>query len=68
MAQLPAKYVERGMWVNEEEGPVFGRVITANSRTGTLVVAILAVITAFGTTHLWNLITFFITRCASTAG
>lgn len=58
MAHLPPQYVKRGMWVNEEEGPIFGRVITAESGTGTLVVAILAVMTAFGTTHLWNLIMF----------
>lgn len=35
-----------------------GRNITTDSRTGTLVVAILAVITTCGTTNLWNLVTF----------
>jgi hypothetical protein len=59
MSQLPAQYVKRGMWINEEEGHIFGRVITADSQTGGLVVAILAVVTAFGSTHLWNLVTFF---------
>jgi len=58
MSQLPSQYVKRGMWVNVEDGPVLGRVITADSRTGTLVIAILAIVTTFGTTHLWNIITF----------
>lgn len=58
MSQLPVQYVKRGMWVNVEEGPILGRIITTNSRSGTLVVAILAVITTFGIGYLWNIIAF----------
>ena len=58
MSQLPSQYVKRGTWVNVEDGPILGRVITTDSRTGTLVIAILAIAMGFGTTHLWNIITF----------
>jgi len=58
-SQLPTQYVKRGMWVNRENGVVFGSIITTDTRTGTFVVALLAVITTFGATHLWNLIVFF---------
>jgi hypothetical protein len=46
------------MWVDLDEGPVFGRVITTDTRTANLIVAILAVVTAVGTAHLWNLTLF----------
>jgi hypothetical protein len=46
------------MWVNLEEGPVLGRVITTDTRTANLIVALMAVVTAVGTAHLWNLTVF----------
>jgi len=58
MSLLPAQYVKRGMWVNLEDGPILGRVITTDLRTGNIVVVIVAVAATFGTTHLWNLIVF----------
>lgn len=58
MSRLPAQFVKRGMWVNLEDGPVFGRVITTDTRTANLIIAILAVATAIGTAHLWNLTVF----------
>lgn len=58
MSQLPVHYVKRGMWINEEQGRLIGSVITTDSQAGGLVVAILAVVTAFGSTHLWNLVIF----------
>ena len=58
MSRILPKYVKRGMWVDQEHGPVMGRIITTDSQTGNIVVALLAVTTAFGMTHLWNLVVF----------
>ncbi|KAF2743776.1 hypothetical protein M011DRAFT_450657 [Sporormia fimetaria CBS 119925] len=58
MSQVPAEYVKRGMWVNLEEGAIMGRVITTDTRSSNIIVAILAVAVAFGTTHLWNIVLF----------
>ncbi|KAF2180390.1 hypothetical protein K469DRAFT_714764 [Zopfia rhizophila CBS 207.26] len=57
-AELDARLVKRGLWTNLSEGPILGRTITTDTRTGTLIVALLAVLSSLGTAHLWHLITF----------
>lgn len=42
---------------------VMGATITTSTTTGNLVIALLAVLTTLGTTHLWNLITFTYYQC-----
>lgn len=78
MSELEAQYVKRGLWVNLEKGSVMGRTITTDiryfaqylrrrfltrHRTGTFLVAILAVLSSLATTHLWHLIIFLIHQC-----
>ncbi|KAH7092191.1 hypothetical protein FB567DRAFT_233179 [Paraphoma chrysanthemicola] len=58
MSQLQAEYVKRGFWTNHEVGPILGKTITTDVRTGNLVVALLAVLTTFGLGHLWNIVMF----------
>ncbi|KAF2822182.1 hypothetical protein CC86DRAFT_262550, partial [Ophiobolus disseminans] len=58
MSQLQAEYVRRGYWVNMKGGPIMGQTITTDVRTGTLVVALLAVLTTLGLGHLWNIFIF----------
>ncbi|ERF76409.1 hypothetical protein EPUS_06967 [Endocarpon pusillum Z07020] len=55
MSQLPAEYVKRGLWINIELGPVMGRIITTDTQTGNLVVALLALLTTLGQAFLRTL-------------
>lgn len=59
MSELDSQYVKRGYWVNHAHGPVMGQAITTDSKTGAIVIALLAVITTLGLDHLWHLLTFF---------
>lgn len=56
--ELDSKFVKRGYWVNLEYGSIMGQTFTTDSRTGGIIVALLAVITSLGMTHLWHLLTF----------
>ncbi|KAF2009108.1 hypothetical protein BU24DRAFT_402484 [Aaosphaeria arxii CBS 175.79] len=58
MSELNSNLVKRGVWTNLDHGSVMGQVITTDTRTGILVIAILAVLSSMGTAHLWHLITF----------
>jgi hypothetical protein len=58
MSQLQAEYVKRGFWTNGENGSIMGQTITTDTRTGSLVVALLAVLTTFGLGHFWNILMF----------
>lgn len=60
MAELDAHYIKRGLWTNWANGPIMGRTITTDSRTGTVLVSIFAVLSALAMSHLWHLITFSI--------
>jgi hypothetical protein len=51
MSELDSQYVKRGFWINEARGPIMGRTITTDTRTGTIVVALLAVLSSLGTTN-----------------
>lgn len=59
MSELESRFVKRGYWVNLSHGQIMGQTITTDSRTGAIVVALVAVITSLGMTHLWHLFTFF---------
>ncbi|KAJ4992126.1 hypothetical protein SVAN01_02447 [Stagonosporopsis vannaccii] len=58
--ELESKFVKRGVWTNLDEGAIMGQKITTDTRTGSLIVALLAVLSAIGTTHLWHLVTFMV--------
>ncbi|KAF2709058.1 hypothetical protein K504DRAFT_408484 [Pleomassaria siparia CBS 279.74] len=53
-------YVKRGLWTNWSQGTVMGKTITTDSRTGTVVVSILAILSSLALTHLWHLVAFTI--------
>lgn len=56
--ELDSRFVKRGYWVNLSKGPTMGQTITTDSKTGSVVVALLAVLASLGMTHLWHLLTF----------
>lgn len=58
MSELENRYVYRGVWVNQMEGSSKGRTITVDSKTSTIIVALLAVMSTIGATHLWSLLLF----------
>jgi hypothetical protein len=58
MAEVEARFVKRGFWLNHEAGPVMGRTLTTDSETGTAIVATLAILCSLAMTHLWNLVSF----------
>ncbi|KAF2183698.1 hypothetical protein K469DRAFT_667950 [Zopfia rhizophila CBS 207.26] len=60
MSELNGQFVKHGFWVNLKDGPVMGQTFTTTTRNGTVVVALLAVLSSLATTHLWHLITFLI--------
>lgn len=56
--EVDSRFVKRGYWVNFNDGPIMGQTITVDSKYGSVVVALLAVLTTLGMTHLWHLLTF----------
>lgn len=48
MSELDGHFVKLGAWTNLEQGNVMGRTITTDSKTGAIVIAILAVISTIG--------------------
>jgi hypothetical protein len=73
MSEVDGRYVKRGLWTNLDQGPVLGKVITTDTETGMIVIALLAILSALGkfllpsmnstltvsgTAHLWHLIAF----------
>ncbi|KAF2470133.1 uncharacterized protein BDR25DRAFT_370147 [Lindgomyces ingoldianus] len=58
MADLEARFVKRGLWTNIEQGPLMGKTITTDIKTGTIVVALLAVLSSAAITNLWHLFAF----------
>ena len=58
MSELDSRYVKRGYWVNQSKGSIMGKTITTDTRSGTIIVALLAVCTGLATSHLWSVLTF----------
>lgn len=58
MSELESRYVREGFWHEVARGPVLGRMITTDVRTGTIVIALLAMLVALAFSHLWNLVLF----------
>jgi hypothetical protein len=44
--------------VDNPRGPIMGQTITTTTKTGNLLVALIAVLTTLGTSHLWSLVVF----------
>lgn len=58
MSELQAQYVKTGYWVNQAQGSIMGQTITTDTRTGSMLTALLAVLTTLGMSHLWHQITY----------
>jgi hypothetical protein len=58
MSEIESPYVYRGAWLDHEKGAIIGKTITTDTRTGTIIIAILAILSSLATTHLWHLVTF----------
>ncbi|KAF2829434.1 hypothetical protein CC86DRAFT_454045 [Ophiobolus disseminans] len=58
MSELDDRYVYHGVWTNQKDGPIMGQTITTDVRTSIIIVALLAVMSTIGATHLWNLLLF----------
>ncbi|KAH8733180.1 hypothetical protein GQ44DRAFT_754658 [Phaeosphaeriaceae sp. PMI808] len=58
MLELEDRFVKTGFWINRENGYVMGQTLTVKERTGTVIVALLTILTTAGTAQLWNLFTF----------
>lgn len=58
MSEIESQLVHRGVWSDVSRGTFLGRTITTDVRTGTFLIAIMAVLCSLGTTHLWHLVTF----------
>jgi hypothetical protein len=56
--ELDAQFVKLGYWGNLSQGRVMGQTFTTDSKTGAVLIALLAVISSLGMTHLWHLLTF----------
>jgi intergrase/recombinase len=48
MSELDGRFVKLGAWTNLEQGKVMGRTITTDSKTGAIVIAVLAVLSTIG--------------------
>lgn len=58
MSEVDAKYVKRGVWINIDQGSILGRTLTTDTRTGTVIVALLSVLSALALAHLWSVFLF----------
>lgn len=48
MSELENRFVKKGLWVNQNYGAIKGTVITTDTKTGTLVIALLAILSTIG--------------------
>jgi hypothetical protein len=55
----------RRFWINHENGYILGQTLTVETRTGTIVVALLTILVSAGTAQLWNIFTFLYHQCCA---
>ncbi|CBY01681.1 hypothetical protein LEMA_P004680.1 [Plenodomus lingam JN3] len=58
MSEVDGQFVKRGLWTNLDQGNIMGKTITTDSTTGMIIIAMLAVMSTVGTSHLWSLLLF----------
>jgi hypothetical protein len=56
MSELQARFVKRGIWQDQTEGVVLGGTITTDTRTATILIALLAVFSSLGKVTLQILV------------
>ncbi|KAF2200034.1 hypothetical protein GQ43DRAFT_464310 [Delitschia confertaspora ATCC 74209] len=63
MSELDPRYIKYGYWINRSQGPIMGQTITTDSKTGSIIIALLAICTSLATSRLWHLLTFVYHQC-----
>lgn len=58
MSEVDDRFVKIGLWTNWSHGYVLGQILTVNARTGTLLIALLTILSSIATAQLWTLLTF----------
>lgn len=58
MAEVDPRYVHHGFWTDRSKGTILGQTLTTDTRTSTILIALLAVLTSLGATHLWYILLF----------
>ncbi|KAH7386872.1 hypothetical protein DE146DRAFT_185138 [Phaeosphaeria sp. MPI-PUGE-AT-0046c] len=58
MSEIENRFVKKGFWINQEHGNILGQTLTVETRTGTIIVALLTIMASVGTAQLWNICTF----------
>ena len=48
MSELDPRFVKQGFWINHSQGLLMGPTITVDTKTGTVIIAVLAVLSALG--------------------
>jgi hypothetical protein len=48
MSEVDGRFVKRGIWTNLDQGTVMGATITTDSTTGTIIIALMAILSTMG--------------------
>jgi hypothetical protein len=48
MSEVDGLYVKHGVWTNLDKGQIMGRTITTDTRTGIIIIAVVAVLSTIG--------------------
>lgn len=59
--EVEPRFIKHGVWTNLDQGPVLGQTITTDTKTGNLIVALLAVLSTLGTSLDMSMSTYDLT-------
>jgi hypothetical protein len=59
MSEVDGRFIKRGLWTNVGQGNVMGKVITTDSTTGAIVIALMAVLSTMGKMIYCDVVTVF---------
>jgi hypothetical protein len=48
MSEVDGRFVKQGLWTNLEQGEIMGKTITTDTRTGTIIIALMAILSTVG--------------------
>ena len=60
MSEIESRFIYQGLWADVDKRSILGKTITTDIRTGTTIVALLAVLASLAISHLWHLVTFLV--------
>lgn len=58
MSELDSRFVRLGLWTDLAKGRIMGQTITTDTRTGTFIISLVAILSSLAIGHLWNLVAF----------